>query len=116
MSNKTQLQTNNTVLDGYITRINAAKEVAANLPEAGGGGGGSLETCTVKFSGKPDPGTEIYYLDQAMTLQHATVGRNAEYTILKDTIFIVLNYVGTTLDGYSSICGNTVARGFLATK
>lgn len=33
MSNKTQLQTNNTTLDGYITRINAAKEVVAELPE-----------------------------------------------------------------------------------
>lgn len=49
MSNKTQLQTNNTALDGYITRINAAKEVAAGLPEAGGGGsdGGSVETIDV---------------------------------------------------------------------
>lgn len=45
MSNKTQLQTNNTALDGYIARINAAKEVAASLPDAGGGG--SIETCTV---------------------------------------------------------------------
>lgn len=38
MSNKTQLQTNNASLDGYISRIQAAKEVAATLPEAGGGG------------------------------------------------------------------------------
>lgn len=34
MSNKTQLQTNNTALDGYIDRINAAKQVAATLPES----------------------------------------------------------------------------------
>lgn len=34
MSNKTQLQTNNAVLDGYIARINAAKETAAGLPES----------------------------------------------------------------------------------
>ena len=39
MSNKTQLQTNNTALDGYITRINAAKDLASSLPEAGGGEG-----------------------------------------------------------------------------
>ena len=39
MSNKTQLQTNNTTLDGYITRINAAKDVVAGLPEAGGSSG-----------------------------------------------------------------------------
>lgn len=36
MSNKTQLQTNNASLDRYISRIQAAKEVAATLPEAGG--------------------------------------------------------------------------------
>jgi hypothetical protein len=47
MSNKTQLQTNNSALDGYIARINAAKEVVAGLPEAGGSDGGSVETCTV---------------------------------------------------------------------
>ncbi len=37
MSNKEQLQENNTALAGYITRVNAAKETAANLPEASGG-------------------------------------------------------------------------------
>lgn len=47
MSNKTQLQTNNNKLDTLITRVNAAKEVAASLPEAGSGGSGNIETCTV---------------------------------------------------------------------
>ena len=46
MSNKQQLQTNNIALDGYIARINAAKDVAASLPEVGGGGG-NIETCKV---------------------------------------------------------------------
>lgn len=49
MSNKIQLQTNNASLDGYIARINAAKEVAAGLPNAGGGG--SIETCTLSLAG-----------------------------------------------------------------
>ena len=49
MSNKTQLQTNNTSLEALITRVNAAKDTAASLPEAGGGGG-SLETCTVSIA------------------------------------------------------------------
>jgi hypothetical protein len=109
MSNKIRLQTNNTNLQALIDKANT-------LPDAGGSGGGSVETCTVKFGGKTPPGTEIYYLDQAMTLQYATVNGNTEYTILKDTIFIVLGYSDTTLDGYSSICGNSVVRGFLATK
>ncbi len=47
MSNKTQLQTNNTTLDYLISRVNAAKDVAASLPEAGGDSGGSVETCTI---------------------------------------------------------------------
>lgn len=41
MSNKTQLQTNNTALDALITRVNVAKDIAASLPEAGSGSGGS---------------------------------------------------------------------------
>lgn len=49
MSNKTQLQTNNTDLDALIARVNAAKDTASSLPDAGSGGsgGGSVETCTV---------------------------------------------------------------------
>lgn len=39
MSNKTQLQTNNTNLDALIMRVNAAKDTAASLPEIGPGGG-----------------------------------------------------------------------------
>lgn len=35
MSNKTQLQTNNANLDALISRVNAAKDTAASLPEAG---------------------------------------------------------------------------------
>lgn len=37
MSNKIQLQTNNAQLDDIIARVNAAKDTAASLPEAGGG-------------------------------------------------------------------------------
>lgn len=49
MSNKTQLQTNNATLDSYITRINAVKDIAASLPEAGSGGG-SVETCNITLN------------------------------------------------------------------
>jgi hypothetical protein len=50
MSNKTQLQTNNTALDALITRVNAAKDVAASLPEAGGGSGGGIEYEIIRIS------------------------------------------------------------------
>lgn len=33
MSNKTQLQTNNTNLDALIARVNTAKDAAASLPD-----------------------------------------------------------------------------------
>lgn len=49
MSNKTQLQTNNANLDALIIRVNAAKDVAASLPNAGGGPVGGLQTCTVQI-------------------------------------------------------------------
>lgn len=37
MSNKNQLQANNATLSEYIDRVNAVKDVASTLPEAGGG-------------------------------------------------------------------------------
>lgn len=50
MSNKTQLQTNNTNLDTLITRVNAAKDTAASLPDAGSSGdSASVETCTIEI-------------------------------------------------------------------
>jgi hypothetical protein len=47
MSNKTQLQANNSALDGYISRINAAKDTALSLPEAGGASEVTLQSKTV---------------------------------------------------------------------
>lgn len=38
MSNKIQLQINNINLQSLITRVNAAKDIAASLPEASGPG------------------------------------------------------------------------------
>lgn len=60
MSNKTQLQTNNTALDGYIARINAAKEVAASLPDASGGGG-NIETCTLNITNSDNKYSLLYF-------------------------------------------------------
>lgn len=114
MSNKTQLQTNNTTLDALITRVNAAKDTAASLPEAGSSGGGSVETITITCTTLPDPGTVIYYMDETMTLQQKSVSRNAQYTIVKGTIFIVNNWPTTNFCGCQSICGITACRGFLA--
>lgn len=77
MSNKIQLQTNNTALDALITRVNVAKNIAASLPEAGGGSGGeaSLETCTVTISGSQSLHSIFYYTaveNGIITVKNAT--------------------------------------------
>lgn len=53
MSNKTQLQTNNTALDALITRVNAAKDTAASLPDAG-----SANT-NVIYIGSSEPSSDL---------------------------------------------------------
>jgi hypothetical protein len=100
MSNKTQLQTNNTALDGYIARINAAKEVAASLPEAGGsGGGGSIETCTVTINGDgPLFGNEIiYYSNGTGALQ------SSDFPDFAETITISVQKNSILVDSGSTV-------------
>ena len=112
MSNKTQLQTNNSALDGYIARINAAKEVAASLPEAGGGGSSSIETVNITYSDLPDPGATVYYIDGTMTLQERTIERNAIYAPLKGSI-LVTSGLGNDFPECTELCGNSMCRAFL---
>lgn len=88
MSNKTQLQTNNATLDGYIARINAAKEVAAGLPEAGGGGGGNVETCTVTIT--PVGPSIISYVNNGQIVTVRGEGRQTRNLIVtKNTIMFI---------------------------
>lgn len=54
MSNKSQLQTNNTNLDALISRVNAAKNTAASLPEAGGDGAPATYTLDGSYLLKKD--------------------------------------------------------------
>lgn len=123
MSNKTQLQTNNTALDGYIARINAAKEVAASLPEAGSGGSGGgsgagVETCTVSIKYAMASYFCSVYRDGVITDEIATDYR-AQPTIANvicNSIFVIRSTVGhesaenATLlarrydDSYAEIC------------
>lgn len=79
MSNKTQLQTNNATLDNYIARINAAKEVAVGLPEAGGSSGGSVETCTFTFSGI----SSNYYYPKYIS--YMTINESGVITTIEET-------------------------------
>lgn len=71
MSNKTQLQTNNSALDALIVRVNAAKDTAASLPEASGssGSGESVETCNVQLLiDCPAGGVPFYYVNSSSEL------------------------------------------------
>lgn len=96
MSNKTQLQTNNTALDGYIARINTAKEVAASLPEAGGSGGGSVETCTLTIFGDApaDPDSKLWYTDGSSAVKSIALpdfGDSISVTVSKNSIVVSTN-------------------------
>ena len=113
MSNKTQLQTNNASLDGYIARINAAKEVAASLPEAGGSGG-SVETVTITNRLVSEPDAEIHYIDGTMTLQSEALQKGSAYEIAKGTIFVTNGTSRVLSIGCLRLCGDTVFSAYLA--
>ena len=90
MSNKTQLQTNNTALDALITRVNAAKDTAASLPDAGSGGG-NVETCEVNLATQaPLIGVEqAWYCDGTSNVQSVSfpaLGSTKSITVAKNTI------------------------------
>ena len=90
MSNKTQLQTNNTNLDALITRVNAAKDVAASLPEAGGESDGNVETCTITFTVSiPGNATICYYTD-GNTLELKTTNTNNTTIIIPMNSIVVM--------------------------
>jgi hypothetical protein len=91
MSNKTQLQTNNTNLQSFIDRINAAKDTAASLPEAGGGG--SLETCTVslRIDGPTMGDTLVYYTNENQELATETFKSSITIKCLKNSIISTSN-------------------------
>lgn len=95
MSNKTQLQTNNSSLDALITRVNAAKDVAASLPEAGSG---SIEMVTFSIV-EDGPYTswsgEIAYLNQNGQPQYLYT---SPCQVMKNSLVTV--YLGSsTLEG-----------------
>jgi hypothetical protein len=109
MSNKTQLQTNNTALDGYIARINAAKDIAASLPEAGGGSGcGVISVNVNNTSGMP-----VYYWDETGTQQ--SVNSSSTVSALNGVLYTrqvtLVSCVGDYLEG---MVGGVVVVTFLS--
>lgn len=88
MSNKIRLQTNNTNLQALIDKANA-------LPEAGSGGGGSVETCTV----------EITSDDGNVAMYSATTFQNGEYGCIYSQIKA---YLPTPISISNVICGTYI--------
>lgn len=92
MSNKTQLQTNNATLDDFISRINAAKDTAASLPDAGGGSSGNIETCTLTITSPSRASASYYYVDEGFNLVSGNLTMwvaTATVTIMKNSIVCV---------------------------
>lgn len=76
MSNKQQLQSYNTALGNLITRVNAAMDAVASLPEVGGGGsGGEVATCTIEIINESLDGTSPSYLSSLWFVAY----ENGEY-------------------------------------
>jgi hypothetical protein len=104
MSNKTQLQTNNASLDDYIARINAAKDVAAGLPEVGGSGG-NVETCTITVT---ESGILIAYTDADGQCQISNI--DGQYICKKDSL--VAAFDSTYSTGVSASGGEILAQDY----
>ena len=82
MSNKTQLQANNLMLNTFINRINAVKDIAASLPEAGA----DVEFWDGSFSG------EISVLDGYKITFDLDVTKKRETNNLSFTLLIFYNF------------------------
>lgn len=81
MSNKIQLQTNNTVLDTLITRVNAAKDVAASLP----GESSNIETWSGVIEKTGVLGSSgryvVHYMDSILAHNWFMLEANGSYDI-----------------------------------
>jgi hypothetical protein len=88
MSNKTQLQTNNASLDECIARINAAKDVAAGLPEAGGSGG-NVETCFINVNSDYVTFCTFFYQQDATHYTIGTLPGQANFTAVCDSLIYI---------------------------
>lgn len=97
MSNKTQLQTNNIALDALITRVNAAKDIAASLPEAGEGSGEATSNtpavCPLFISGVYTPTSITYTVLDSVgmleTITNSSITRIEELPVVCGTIVFI---------------------------
>ena len=96
MSNKTQLQTNNTNLDALITRVNAAKDTAASLPEVGGAtGGASVISGRIVWASTAEPmdgDRYVYYTNELGQATSLYLEEEKEITTIANSIVFLGDY------------------------
>lgn len=86
--------TNSERITAHNARLAKMKETVAGLPEAGGGGGGSVETCTVIFNGLDAGGTP--YIGYTIVSDGKICGKISRYTGSSMTLNDVL--CGSAID------------------
>jgi hypothetical protein len=103
MSNKQQLQTNNTKYASLIETLRG---------KAAGGSGGSIETCTV-MSTATGNNKSVYYTEGSGNLQNVTMSINevATFTVLKNTIMYVNNASTASVSGDCTKLYNAMGKG-----
>lgn len=100
MTNKEQLQINNASLDECINRINAAKDVAATLPESGGA---SIEAWTGTVYGTATglgeyPDIVVYYTDETLSSRSVSVPTREEAIITIAAHTLIAVYTGVDIN------------------
>ena len=107
MSYNEELQSNNIDLQGILDTVNA-------LPDAGGSGGGSVETCNVAFrmAGVTASVGDVYYTglsDGVPEVQYGSIAPSQSITCVKGTLLTIRD---ASLDAdelyVPGICGDGV--------
>lgn len=98
MSNKEQLQYNNSQISTYIDRILVAKETAASLPDAGSGGGTAVavkaEIC-IRTKNNPRP-TASFFVE---SIDYVTVDANGVLTTNRNASPVYMTYLDNVVVG-----------------
>lgn len=112
MSNKSRLQTNNTNLQELINKANA-------LPDAGGGGG-SVESCTITITPyiMLAPTSPTYWYTDAETITIKSLStQDATIAVPKNSIIVILGWSSdsTTTGSCSQIFYNSMYAAYQIT-
>ena len=113
MSNKSQLQANNTQLSSLIQTLQG------KAAGGGSGSGGSVETCTGTIKNDAAVGFTAYYVDSSFTLQSVSESGFKKTATLSDVVkgsIIIVNGANPGMSSYSGVSvvdvGSQTSMGF----